>query len=118
MAISKVGVVGCGLMGGGIAQVSAQAGYPTTVVEASRELLERGLAAIRRNLDGLVEKGRLEAKARDAAGGRLTGSVRLEDLGDADLVIEAITENVALKKETFGRLDQICPPPALLASNT
>jgi 3-hydroxybutyryl-CoA dehydrogenase len=117
-AISRVGVVGCGLMGGGIAQVAAQAGYPTTVVEANREFLDRGLAAVRRNLDGQVDKGRLEAKARDSAWGRLTGTVRLEDLRDADLVIEAITENVALKKETFARLDQICPPHALLASNT
>ncbi len=118
MAISRVGVVGCGLMGGGIAQVTAQAGFPTTVVEANRELLDRGLAAIRRTLDGLVDKGRLDAKGRDAAWGRLTGTVRLEELRDVDLVIEAITENAALKKETFGRLDQICPPAALLASNT
>ena len=114
----KVGVVGCGLMGGGIAQVAAQAGFATTVVEANRELLDRGLASIRRNLDGLVEKGRLEASQRDAAWGRLTGTLRLEDLREADLVIEAITENAALKKETFARLDQVCPPHALLASNT
>ncbi len=118
MAISKLGVVGCGLMGGGIAQVAAQAGFATTVVEANQELLDRGLGAIRRNLDGLVEKGRLEAQARDAAWGRLRGTTSPEDLRDADLVIEAITENVALKKETFGKLDRICPPHALLASNT
>jgi len=118
MAISRVGVVGCGLMGGGIAQVAVQAGFPTTVVEASPELLERGLGAIRRNLDGLVEKGRLEAGARDQAWGRLRGATRLEDLADADIVIEAITENPQLKKETFARLDAICPPAALLASNT
>ncbi len=114
----KVGVVGCGLMGGGIAQVAAQAGFATTVVEATQELLDRGLGAIRRNLDGLVDKGRLPAPERDAAWGRIRGTVRLEDLSDADLVIEAITENVALKKETFGRLDRICPPHAVLASNT
>jgi 3-hydroxybutyryl-CoA dehydrogenase len=118
MAISKVGVVGCGLMGGGIAQVVAQAGFATTVVEAGPELLDRGLGAIRRSLDGLVEKGRLDAGQRDAAWGRLTGSVRLEDLAEADLVIEAITENIQAKKETFGRLDQLCPSHALLASNT
>src|SRR5262249_37863168 len=118
MAISRVGVVGCGLMGGGITQVAAQAGLPTTVVEASQEFLDRGLGAIRRNLDGLVDKGRLDAKTRDAAWGRIRGTTRLEDLRDADLVIEAITENVALKKETFGKLDGICPPAALLASNT
>jgi 3-hydroxybutyryl-CoA dehydrogenase len=118
MTVKKVGVVGCGLMGGGITQVVAQAGLPVTVVEANRELLDRGLGAIRRNLDGVVEKGRLDGGARDAAWGRIAGSVSLEELRDADLVIEAITENVALKKETFGKLDRICPPSALLASNT
>jgi 3-hydroxybutyryl-CoA dehydrogenase len=118
MAISRVGVVGCGLMGGGITQVAAQAGLPTTVVEASPELLSRGLGVIRRNLDGQVDKGRLDAAARDATWGRIRGTTSLEDLRDADLVIEAITENVGLKKETFGKLDRICPPHALLASNT
>jgi 3-hydroxybutyryl-CoA dehydrogenase len=118
MTVGRVGVVGCGLMGGGIAQVVAQAGFPTTVVEASQELLDRGLGAVRRNLDGLVERGRLDAGARDAAWGRLTWSLRLEDLADADLVIEAITENIELKRQTFSRLDQICPPRALLATNT
>ena len=118
MAISQVGVVGCGLMGGGIAQVVAQAGYATIVVEADQGFLDRGLQAIHRSLDGLVEKGRLEPARRDAARSRITGTVRLEDLAGADLVIEAITENPALKKETFARLDRICPAPAILASNT
>jgi 3-hydroxybutyryl-CoA dehydrogenase len=118
MAIAKVGVVGCGLMGGGIAQVVAQAGYATTVVEAEQGLLDRGLRGIQRSLDGLVDKGRLEPAQRDAARARLAGAVRLDDLGDADLVIEAITENPGLKKETFARLDRICPPHAILASNT
>jgi 3-hydroxybutyryl-CoA dehydrogenase len=116
--IDRVGVVGCGLMGGGIAQVAARAGFATTAVEASQDLLDRGLGAVRRNLDGLVERGRLAAGDRDATWGRLRGSVRLEDLAEVDLVIEAITENVGLKKETFARLDRICPPHALLASNT
>jgi 3-hydroxybutyryl-CoA dehydrogenase len=118
MTISKVGVVGCGLMGGGIAQVAAQAGYATTVVEADQGLLDRGLHGIHRSLDGLVDKGRLPPAERDAARARLAGTVQLEDLGGADLVIEAITENPALKKETFARLDRICPPHAILASNT
>ena len=116
--MTSVGVVGCGLMGSGIAQVVAQAGLETTVVEADQTLLDRGVATIRRSLDGLVEKGRLEAAGRDAAWRRLRGSLRLEDLGDADLVIEAITENVALKQETFRRLDRICPSHTLLATNT
>src|SRR6266508_3619780 len=118
MTIKSVGVVGCGLMGSGIAQVSAQAGYPTTVVEASQELLERGLASITRNLDGLVAKARIDAAARDAARGQLTGTTRYEDLKGCDLVIEAITGNQPLKNETFARLDSICAPHALLASNT
>lgn len=118
MAISKVGVVGCGLMGGGIAQVVAQSGYVTTVVEADEALLERGVRGIQRNLDGLVDKGRLGAAERDAARGRLRGTLRLEDLGEVDLVIEAITENPVVKKDAFARLDRICPPHAILASNT
>jgi 3-hydroxybutyryl-CoA dehydrogenase len=118
MTISKVGVVGCGLMGGGIAQVVAQGGYATTVVEADQELLDRGLRGIHRGLDGLVDKGRLPPAERDAARARLAGTVRLEDLVGVDLVVEAITENPALKKETFARLDRVCPPHAILASNT
>ncbi len=118
MAIKHVGVLGCGLMGAGIAQVTAQAGYRTTVVEASRELLDRGLGALSETLDGLVAKGKLEARGKDELLGRITGTVRLEDLKDCDLVIEAITENQALKNETFAKLDRICPPHAILASNT
>jgi 3-hydroxybutyryl-CoA dehydrogenase len=118
MAIQNVGVIGCGLMGSGIVQVTAQAGFNVTVVEASEELLQRGLGRLRQTLDGLVEKGRIEAKARDGALARITGTVRLEDLKGCDLVVEAMTENQALKNETFGQLDRICPPHAVLASNT
>ena len=118
MTISTVGVVGCGLMGSGIAQVVAQAGYATTVVETDQALLERGLTGIRRSLDTLVERGRLAAAQRDAARERIAGTVRLDDLVGVDLVIEAITENPVIKKETFARLDRVCPPHALLASNT
>jgi 3-hydroxybutyryl-CoA dehydrogenase len=118
MAIKNVGVIGCGLMGSGIAQVSAQAGFTTTVVEANQELLDRGLGGIRRSLEALVAKARLEERAKDDALGRLRGATTLEALGDSDLVIEAITENQPLKNETFARLDKICPPHALLASNT
>jgi 3-hydroxybutyryl-CoA dehydrogenase len=118
MAIKTVGVVGCGLMGSGIVQVSAQAGFPTVVVEANQALLDKGLAAIKRTLDGLVAKAKLEAKDRDAILGRITGATRLEDLKACDLVVEAITENQPLKNETFAKLDQICPPHTVLASNT
>ncbi|HEV8615855.1 MAG TPA: 3-hydroxybutyryl-CoA dehydrogenase [Methylomirabilota bacterium] len=118
MAIKTVGVIGCGLMGSGITQVAAQSGFSTIVVEANDELLERGLDRLRKTLDGLVEKGKLEAKARDATLANITGTVRMEDLKGCDLVIEAMTENQALKNETFAKLDRICPSHALLASNT
>jgi 3-hydroxybutyryl-CoA dehydrogenase len=118
MAINTVGVIGCGLMGAGIAQVSAQAGFPTVVVEANQALLDKGLGSIRKNLEALVAKARMDARAKDETLGRLKGATALTALKDCDLVIEAITENQALKNETFANLDKICPPHALLASNT
>jgi len=118
MAIKTVGVIGCGVMGAGITQVSAQAGFPTVVVEANQELLDKGLAGLRKTLDGLVAKAKLEAKEKNALLGRITGSTRLEDLKACDLIIEAITENQQLKNETFAKLDTICPPHTILASNT
>ncbi|HSF04358.1 MAG TPA: 3-hydroxybutyryl-CoA dehydrogenase [Methylomirabilota bacterium] len=118
MVIKHVGVLGCGLMGSGIAQVTAQSGFATTVLEASPELLDRGLGTLRTTLEGLVTRGKLEATVREATLGRITGTVRIEDLKDCDLVIEAITENQALKNETFARLDRACPAHAILASNT
>ncbi len=118
MAIKQVGVIGCGLMGSGIAQVVAPAGFPTIVVEANDALLERGLGGLRATLDGLVARGKLEARAKDDVLDRLRGTTRLEDLGGVDLVVEAITENQPAKNETFARLDRICPPHAILASNT
>jgi 3-hydroxybutyryl-CoA dehydrogenase len=116
--IKKVGVIGCGLMGSGIAQVSAQAGFQTTVVEANQELLDRGLGGIRRTLEGLVARAKLDERAVNDALGRLKGATSFDALVDVDLVIEAITENQPLKNETFAKLDAICPPHALLASNT
>jgi 3-hydroxybutyryl-CoA dehydrogenase len=118
MAIKTVGVIGCGLMGSGIAQVCIQAGFPTTVVEADRTLLDKGMGGIRKSLEALVAKARIDERAKDGALGRLTGATDLNALKDCDLVIEAITENQALKNETFAKLDGICPPHALLASNT
>ena len=118
MAIKQVGVIGCGLMGSGIAQVAAQAGFPTIVVEANDALLARGLGGMRSTLEGLVARGKLDGRAKDEILSRLTGTTRFEDLGGADLVVEAITENQPLKNETFAKLDRICPPHAILASNT
>ncbi len=118
MTIGRVGVIGCGLMGSGIAQVSAQAGFATTVVEANQALLDKGLGGIRKSLEALVAKARMTAADRDAALGRIQGATSLEALRDADLVVEAITEHQPLKNETFAKLDAICAPHALLASNT
>lgn len=118
MAITNVGVIGCGLMGGGIVQVSAQAGFQVLFVEANDELVTRGLARLRETLEGLVAKGKLDAKAKDNALARIAGTTRLDDLKACDLVVEAMTENQPLKNETFAKLDRICPPHAILATNT
>jgi 3-hydroxybutyryl-CoA dehydrogenase len=105
-------------MGSGIAQVAAQAGYPTTVVEADQALLDKGLGGLRKSLEALVAKAKIDERAKTDTLGRLTGATELRALVDCDLVIEAITENQALKNETFAALDRLCPPHALLASNT
>jgi 3-hydroxybutyryl-CoA dehydrogenase len=118
MAIKNVGVIGCGLMGSGIVQVAAQSGFQVLFVEANDDLVRRGLDRLRQTLDGLVGKGKLEAKVRDDTLGRIAGTPRLEDLKASDLVVEAMTENQALKNETFATLDRICPPHAILATNT
>ena len=118
MAIKHVGVIGCGLMGGGIVQVAAQAGFQVLFVEANDELVKRGLGRLRETLEGLAAKGKLEANAKDDTLARVAGTTRLEDLKSCDLVVEAMTENQQLKNETFAKLDRICPPHALLATNT
>ena len=117
-AIEKVGVVGCGLMGSGIAQVAAQAGCQVTVREVSQQLLDKGLQGIDKNLARLVEKGTLSAADRDQVRGRLRGTTNLEDLKDSDAIIEAIIEQLPAKRELWGALDKICPKPAIFASNT
>src|SRR5436309_3627885 len=116
--IKKVGVLGCGLMGSGIAQVAAQAGYDTVVREVEQKFLDKGLAGIEKNLGKSVEKGKIKAEDKDACLSHLKGSVSLDDLADCDIVIEAIIENAELKKETYARLDKIVKPEALFASNT
>ena len=118
MEIRRVGVVGCGLMGSGIAQVAAMAGYETVVREVSRELLDRGLAAIERSLGKFVEKGQITSEQKAQAAARLRPTLELADLADCDLVIEAIVENAEQKKELFAALDQIVKAEAVLASNT
>jgi len=116
--IRKVGVLGCGLMGSGIAQVCAQAGYETVVREVSDEVAQRGLSGIRKQLDRAVEKGKLAAEERDRIMGHLRGTSRLEDLAECDLVIEAVVENLEMKNEMWRALDEICSPEAIFASNT
>jgi len=118
MAIHKVGVVGCGLMGSGIAQVSAQAGFQTAVREVSAELVEKGLKGIEKNLARLVEKGSLTEAVKSEIRGRLKGTTSLEDLKDCDVILEAIIEQLPAKKELFTALDGICGPNTIFASNT
>ena len=118
MAIHKVGVVGCGLMGSGIAQVCAAAGFPTVVREVSAELVDRGLKGIEKNLARLVEKGKLTTAAQGEIRGRLKGTTAIEDLKDCDLIIEAIIEQLPAKRELFGKLDALCGPATIFASNT
>jgi len=118
MPIEKVGVVGCGLMGAGIAQVAAQAGCQVTVREVSNELVEKGLKSIEKNLGRLVEKGTMSAADRDQIRGRLRGTTSLDDLAGCDLIVEAIIEQLPAKKELFAALDKICPPSTIFASNT
>jgi 3-hydroxybutyryl-CoA dehydrogenase len=117
-SVKSVGVVGCGLMGAGIAQVSAQAGLTTLVREADPGLLDKGLGRIKKFLDGGVEKGKIPVAARDQTLANLSGTVRLEDLAACDLVIEAVTESIDVKREVFSTLDRVCAPDAGLATNT
>lgn len=116
--IRTVAVVGAGLMGSGIAEVAARAGYQTVVREVNAQLAEKGLQNIRRSLDRAVEKGKLEPAERDAALGRIHTTTDFDDLRDADVVVEAITEDLDLKIETFRALDAACAPETIFASNT
>ena len=116
--IKKVGVLGCGLMGRGIAQVAATNGYTTIVREISRELNDKGKAAIVKSLDKLVEKGKLTADVRDGTLGRLTFTTEMSDLKDCDIVVEAIVEDLKLKRALWKELDGLCPDHTIFASNT
>ena len=118
MEIKKVGVVGGGIMGGGIAQVSAQAGYEVVMSEINDELLNKGLAGINSILTRSVEKDRISQEDKDATLARIKGTTNTKDFSDCDLVIEAIIENMDLKKKVFAELDKICPKHAILATNT
>jgi 3-hydroxybutyryl-CoA dehydrogenase len=117
-ALKTVGVVGCGLMGSGIAQVSAQAGLVTWVREVDKPTLDRGLGRIRKFLDDGVAKGKVTAEDRDKVLGNIKGTTELRDLAPCELVIEAVVENIEAKREVFQALDKLVAPTAVLASNT
>jgi 3-hydroxyacyl-CoA dehydrogenase len=116
--ITRVGVIGAGTMGGGIAMNMANAGIPVTVVETSQEALDRGLGVVRKNYENTARKGRISQDDVQQRCALLSGSLDLEDLGDCDLIIEAVFENMEVKKDIFTRLDQIAKSGAILASNT
>ncbi|HEY0375710.1 MAG TPA: 3-hydroxyacyl-CoA dehydrogenase family protein [Pyrinomonadaceae bacterium] len=118
MEIKKVGVLGCGLMGSGIAQTAAAAGFETIVREVSDELCQRGFGGIEKSLARFAEKGTITAEQQQEIRGRLKGTTSLEDLADCDIVIEAIIENLELKRDTYKQLDSVCKPETIFASNT
>jgi 3-hydroxybutyryl-CoA dehydrogenase len=118
MAIQRVGVVGCGLMGSGIAQVAAAAGFETVVREVSVELVDKGLKGIEKNLNRLVEKGTITETVKREIRGRLKGTTSIEDLKNCDVIVEAIIEQLPAKRELFSALDKICPAATIFASNT
>jgi 3-hydroxybutyryl-CoA dehydrogenase len=116
--IKAVGVVGCGLMGSGIVEVAARCGYQVFVSEANEELLNKGLERIRGSLAKAASRGKVAQDEVDGALGRIRGTTWLEEFGACDLVVEAVTEDMALKKEVFASLDRVCPPHAVFGSNT
>ena len=118
MEIKQAGVVGCGQMGGGIAQVRAQPGYEVIVSEVNEELLNKGLASINSSLTRAVEKERITAKVKEATLSRIKGTTSLKDFSRCDLVIEAAVEDLELKRKIFAELDSVCPKHAILATNT
>jgi len=113
-----VGVLGCGLMGSGIAEVCAKAGYETVVREVDDAVLQKGMARLNGSLSKAVEKGKLAAADREAIGKRLSGTTSLEDLAGCDFILEAIVENLDVKKQTFGTLDRVCKAETIFCSNT
>ena len=118
MEIRRVGVVGCGLMGRGIVEVCARAGYDVVVSASGDESLERGLTAIEASLTRSVEKARITAEEKKTAMSHITGTVKIEDFKECDLVIESVKEDLELKRSVFVNLDKICPAHAILATNT
>ena len=118
MQIKKVGVLGCGLMGSGIAQVAATAGFETVVKEVSSDLIEKGFSGIDKSLAKFAEKGTITSEHQEEIRGRLSGTTAFDDLADCDIIIEAIIENLDEKRRTYSQLDALCKPETIFASNT
>jgi len=118
MEIRKVGVLGCGLMGSGIAQVSASAGFETVVKEVSNELIAKGFSGIEKSLAKFAEKGTITPEQQHQIRGRLSGTTSFAELSDCDIIIEAIIENPDEKRKTYKELDGLCKPETIFASNT
>jgi len=118
MEIKRVGVVGCGIMGAGIAQICAEAGYSVVVSEVSEGLLRKGLASIKSLLIRSVDKGKISQQDMNIILGRIKGITEIRDFSDCDLVIEAVAENLEIKKRVFVELDKVCPKHTILATNT
>ncbi|HEX6730243.1 MAG TPA: 3-hydroxyacyl-CoA dehydrogenase family protein [Pyrinomonadaceae bacterium] len=118
MEIKKVGVLGCGLMGAGIAQVAATAGFETVVKEVSDEFINKGFAGIEKSLAKFTEKGTITSEQQREIRSRLSGTTQFDELADCDIVIEAIIENLEEKRNTYSRLDSLCKPETIFASNT
>jgi 3-hydroxybutyryl-CoA dehydrogenase len=118
MEIRRVGVLGCGLMGAGIAQVAATAGYQTVVKEVSEEFITKGFGGIEKSLAKFAEKGTISGEQQTEIRGRLSGATSFEELADCDIIIEAIIENLEEKRSTYRQLDAICKPETIFASNT
>jgi 3-hydroxybutyryl-CoA dehydrogenase len=118
MEIKKVGVLGCGLMGSGIAQVSAGAGFRTVVREVSDDLIKKGFAGIEKSLAKFAEKGTITAEEQKQTRDRLSGTTSFDELADCDIIVEAIIENLEEKRKTYRQLDAICKPETIFASNT
>jgi len=116
--IQKLGIVGCGQMGSGIAQAAAQAGITVAAREVTEDLWKKGFARIEKNIDKAIEKGKADQAFKDKTLANLAGTTKLSDLADCDLVIEAIVENMEAKIEVFRELDKICKPETILATNT
>jgi 3-hydroxybutyryl-CoA dehydrogenase len=118
MEIKRVGVVGCGIMGSGIAEVCARSGYDVVVREISDHLLQRGMERIRKSMSKGVKRGKLTQEEMEAAMSKIKGTLDMKDFSDCDLIIEAIIEDMEEKKKVFSQLDEICPPHTILSTNT